>query len=429
MRRTIIRKEKYGLLVFDYEYGIYYHIYDTKLANLILECFAKNDFQRINDEYPLEYKKLKFKDPKLIDNSNLDFFVPLEAYFDYTAKCNRNCDYCYNKKYLGNTTMSKEMVRKVFDYFQELGIMRVHLAGGEPTIDYEGIKNYIEYSNQLGFVVSMATNGSFLNDKMCELLTSNNLLSVSISIDSPDEEINDQMRGAGSTKLVKDGVERLSYYKARNNSKTEICFKPVYYPNLTEQDIVNFINLSKKYGIQKLKFANPERCEDHEKGYYGSIKKEYYETLKILKEVLLKYKDCGIEITNITNPFVTDFIIGIEGNRGCIGAQELITINPDGRITPCLMNHTYLGNIYEYKDLKDFYNNSKELREYLQKIQSYECGDCRYHVACRGGCQVRKKVEYGKIMNTDPLCPKDLIEREKEEKQLVMRKVNVFHSL
>ena len=92
MRSTIIRKEKYGLLVFDYEYGIYYHIYDTKLANLILECFAKNDFQRINDEYPLEYKKLKFKDPKLIDNSNLDFFVPLEAYFDYTAKCNRNCD-------------------------------------------------------------------------------------------------------------------------------------------------------------------------------------------------------------------------------------------------------------------------------------------------------------------------------------------------
>jgi len=429
MRRTIIRKEKYGLLVFDYEYGVYYRIYDKNLEKLLLECVEKNDYQDIIYNYPNEYKKLKLNNPLLIDNSSLDFFVPLEAYFDYTAKCNRNCDYCYNKKFLGNITMSEEMVRCVFDYFKELGIMRVHLAGGEPTIDYNGIKNYIEYSNANGFVVSMATNGNFLDDKMCDLLTTNNLLSVSVSIDSPNEEKNDEIRGLGSTKLVKDGVARLNYYKVKNNSKTEICFKPVYYPNLTEKDIIDFINLSKEYSIQKLKFANPERCEEHEKGYYGSIKKDYYETLKLLKDVLLKYKDCGIEITNITNPFVTDFIIGIEGNHGCIGAQELITINPDGRITPCLMNHTYLGNIYEYKNLIDFYNNSKELKDYLKKIQSYECGECRYHSACRGGCQVRKKVEYGKIMDTDPLCPKDLIERNVKDKQMVMRKVNVFHSL
>lgn len=429
MRRTIIRKEKYGLLVFDYEYGIYYRIYDKNLENLLLECIKKNDYQEILYKYPKEYQKLKLNNPLLIDNSSFDCFVPLEAYFDYTAKCNRNCNYCYNKKYLGNTTMQEEMVRRVFDYFKELGIMRVHLAGGEPTIDYNGIKNYIEYSNANGFVVSMATNGNFLDDKMCELLTTNNLLSVSVSIDSPDEEKNDDVRGIGSTKLVKDGVKRLVYYKEKNNSKTEICFKPVYYPTLTSEEIYNFIELSKEFGIQKLKFANPERCENHEKGYYGSVRNNYYQTLKLLKEVLTKNKDCGIEITNVTNPYVNDFIIGIEGNRGCIGAQELITINPDGRITPCLMNHTNLGNIYDYNSLLEFLISSNKLKEYLNKIQNYECINCHFHTACRGGCQVRKKVEYGEIKSNDPLCPKDLIEKEEKSKELVMRKVNVFHSL
>ena len=149
----------------------------------------------------------------------------------------------------------------------------------------------------------------------------------------------------------------------------------------------------------------------------------------MLKEVLTKNKDCGIEITNVTNPYVNDFIIGIEGNRGCIGAQELITINPDGRITPCLMNHTNLGNIYDYNSLLEFLISSNKLKEYLNKIQNYECINCHFHTACRGGCQVRKKVEYGEIKSNDPLCPKDLIEKEEKSKELVMRKVNVFHSL
>ena len=150
---------------------------------------------------------------------------------------------------------------------------------------------------------------------------------------------------------------------------------------------------------------------------------------KILKEVLSQNKNCGIDITNVTNPYVNDFIIGIEGNRGCIGAQELITINPDGRITPCLMNHTNLGNIYDYDSLLEFLCTSNKLKEYLKIIKSYNCVDCKYHAACRGGCQVRKKVEYGEIKENDPLCPKDLIERVEHDKKLVMRKVNVFHSL
>ena len=433
MKRTVIRKENYGLLIFDPDYGVYYRIYDKNLEKLILECVSLNDYKKIEKEYPSEFEKLKFINPRFVDNSKFkeDVFIPLEAYFDYTSKCNRNCSYCYNKKYLGNITMKEDMVRKIFDYFYELGIMRVHLAGGEPTIDYNGIKNYIEYSKEKGFVVSMATNGNFLNDKMCELLTTNDLLSVSISIDSANEEKNDNMRGVGSSNLVKDGVKRLLYYKNKNKSNVELCFKPVYYPSLTEQDIKDFITLSKEYGIQKLKFANPERCENHEIGYYGKIKNEYYKTLKMLQNVLKENRECGIKITNVTNPYVDDFIIGIEENKGCIGAQELITINPDGRITPCLMNHELLGNIYEYENLLEFLMKSDKLKEYLSKISNYNCMNCSYESACRGGCQVRKKVEYGEIKSIDPLCPQDLLEKNKinEQKKLIMRKVNVYHSL
>lgn len=41
--------------------------------------------------------------------------------------------------------------------------------------------------------------------------------------------------------------------------------------------------------------------------------------------------------------------------RGCIGGQELLTINPDGRITPCLMNDTELGDYLTTGALINFF--------------------------------------------------------------------------
>jgi MoaA/NifB/PqqE/SkfB family radical SAM enzyme len=73
-----------------------------------------------------------------------------------------------------------------------------------------------------------------------------------------------------------------------------------------------------------------------------------------------------------------------------------------------------------------------KLKEYRKTISSYDCGDCKYHGQCRGGCQVRKYVEEGEIKGIDPLCPvkKDVeIIKEKEEKVKKLVKINVLHSI
>lgn len=430
MNETVIRKETYGLIVFNPRINGYYRVYDNKLQQEILN----KNFNYIKQNYKTEFYELglDIENKRYVDNSIFgnEVFVPLEAYFDYTALCNRNCAYCYNKKFLGNTTMTEESVRHVFDSFYELGIMRVHLAGGEPTINYLGLKNYIEYGRSKGMRISLATNGTFLDDnKISELLTTNDLISVSVSLDNADPKKNDGLRGDGSFEKVLEGVKNLKEHKKKNNSNLEICYKPVYFPTITNNEIESLIKMAEKYGLDKVKFANPERCDEHELGYYGSQKKLYYDSIKRIQNIIERgnYK---VSITNVTNPALYDFIIGIEENRGCIGAQELITINPDGRITPCLMNHYKLGNIYDYSDLKEFLTISDKLKKYRKMISSYNCNNCKNHFSCRGGCQVRKKVEYGAIKNNDPLCPKNLCE-EKEQKVLKknIRKINVYHSL
>ena len=116
--------------------------------------------------------------------------------------------------------------------------------------------------------------------------------------------------------------------------------------------------------------------------------------------------------------------------EGCIGAQELIAINCKGEVTPCLMNDTYLGNIFKVDSIREIYN-SPEINNYYEKIRDYECKGCNYHEKCRGGCQVRKIVEYGEIKGNDPICPvrnNIKINNKTNEKSKLM-KIMVLHSL
>ena len=120
--------------------------------------------------------------------------------------------------------------------------------------------------------------------------------------------------------------------------------------------------------------------------------------------------------------------------KGCIGAQELIAINAKGDITPCLMNNYYLGNVKDYQSISEVYKSEK-MKNYYKKIKNYNCDGCDYHSQCRGGCQVRKIVQYGEIKDKDPLCPRnnkrivDEILEKKTSEFKKFNKITVVHSL
>lgn len=437
MKEVTVRKERYGTIVFSPTKKFYYTINDKILEKAIFDI-CKNSLDlcgNLDQKRKTCLKDLGFFDYKarVVDNTRFfsDIFVPLEIYFDYTSRCNKSCEYCYNRKWVGNTTMKPDIVKKVFDDLYDIGIMRVHLAGGEPTIDYEGIKNYItESSLKKGMVVSMATNGTCLDDRMCDLLTTSDLLSVSLSIDSASEEKNDIGRGKGTFNQIVSGAKNLYRYKEKNKSNLDICFKPVYSPGYEDREINDLIDLALELKIDKVKFANPERCLMHSKGHYGSIKKGYYETAHRISKIIENRKH-EIALTNITNPAIFKASIGLPFNKGCIGAQELITINPDGRITPCLMNHTLLGNYHDYPSLSDFLKNSEILAKYRKRIVNDECCSCNLYSSCRGGCQVRKIVEHGEIKEKDPLCPQELSvnTQSASKNDALISRINVYHSL
>ena len=359
--------------------------------------------------------------------------VPLEYYFDFTSICDLKCNHCYNKDHICSDTIPNEKIEQIIKDMYDNGIMRVHLAGGEPTCVPSGLQTYMSTAKKYGIVSSMSSNGVNISSEVIDIMFNNDLFSITISLEGADEETNAKIRGEGNFEKALTTVRRLVKRKKELNSNTIICLKMSYDTNTKKEDLENMIILGLKLGVDTVKFANPERCIFHEEGFYSSVYANYYKVNSYVMELKEKYKNEKLFISNIANPVNGCGEIGLPGMKGCIGGQELVSINPDGRISPCLMNQIPLGNIYDYNSISDFWNNSQKLKEYRETIASYDCGECSYHSQCRGGCQVRKYVEYGEIRGIDPLCPirKDVekLKDDVKEKTKKLIKVNVLHSI
>jgi radical S-adenosyl methionine domain-containing protein 2 len=123
--------------------------------------------------------------------------------FHITERCNYSCDFCFAKYGLedqfrselhNNFERTKSMLWDVYAYFRSAypsDSLRLNIAGGEPML-LKRLPDIIEASRNIGFEVSLITNGSALTHEF--LRTNANSLSVlGVSIDSFDQQINDRI--------------------------------------------------------------------------------------------------------------------------------------------------------------------------------------------------------------------------------------------
>ena len=108
----------------------------------------------------------------------------------FTNVCNLRCVHCYNRENMNTQTMSIEKIEKIITDMYESGVMRLHLAGGEPTLFPKELDAYMGTAKKYGILTSMASNGVVITDEICEILDRNNVMSITISVESANEKEN-----------------------------------------------------------------------------------------------------------------------------------------------------------------------------------------------------------------------------------------------
>ena len=324
--------------------------------------------------------------------------------------CNLACKYCFAEEgeYHGRRElMSFEVGKKALDFLVASSGTRRNLEvdffGGEPTMNFEVVKQLVEYGRSLEepnnkkFRFTLTTNGILLDDDIIEF-ANKEMSNIVLSIDGR-KEINDLMRpkrgGQGSYdtivpkfKEVAESRNQMNYYVrgtfTRNNldfARDVIHLADLGFQQISVEPVV--AQPSDDYSLRKEDI--PGLCEQYD---------------ILAKEIIKRHKE--------GKPFnFFHFMIDLQQGpcvakrlSGCGSGTEYLAVTPWGDLYPChqfVGNEEFLlGNVFEGIKNKDLVNEFKCVNVYAKP----KCADCFAKFYCSGGCAANAYNFHGSITDS-----------------------------
>lgn len=149
--------------------------------------------------------------------------LPLAGSFEITLQCNVRCRHCYIL-YPGATSneMTTDEVKQVLNLLAENGVMLLLITGGEP-LSRPDFKEIWMHAKQKGFILSLYTNATLINEDMADFLAAWPPRRAEITIYGHTEATYEAVTGVkGSFRRFRRGVELLHERGVRVALKTMV---------------------------------------------------------------------------------------------------------------------------------------------------------------------------------------------------------------
>lgn len=343
-----------------------------------------------------------------------EIFVPKWLAWETTGRCNLNCVHCRCDASMEagqgdfTTVEAKALIDDISSYAKPV----VVLSGGEPLLRPD-LFEIAAYGSEKGLRMCIATNGTLINDEICEKMKATKIKMVSLSIDGSTAEIHDDFRkqkGAfagtlrGIEYLKKHSIPFLinSSFTKRNQDDAKNIYKlskalgaTAWYmfmivPTGRGEDIMNELISAEDYE-EMLEWHFDQELAEPEMLMRPTCAPHYY------RISLQKAKAEGIDYERRSLTFSTG------GGKGCIAGQTIALITQHGDLQPCSYFPESAGNLKK-KSFKEIWENSKLFKS-LRDFESYKgrCGVCEYLNVC-GGCRARADAVYGDYLAEEPFC-------------------------
>ena len=130
------------------------------------------------------------------------------VFFHILTACNLHCKHCYiNTSQHGTESLSREKIESWLKLFADPAKKsNLIFLGGEPTL-HPDLSECIVTAKKLNYAVTVDTNGYLFHDFL-EKVNPNDLDYLSFSLDGPDPQINDRIRGKGVFKICTENIEK-----------------------------------------------------------------------------------------------------------------------------------------------------------------------------------------------------------------------------
>lgn len=187
------------------------------LSEIAIILFKKNTSYEKNilmDFFsPLEKSYILYKEDELIPKNSI--FLPQKPNkitFLQTMNCNLKCKHCcvsdmpQNHFKSMNLEKAKEALIRCKDIMHD-GNKEVSFLGGEPLCG-EKFTDLLDYAYNIGFIIGLSTNGILVDEKFA-LTAKKNKINVQISLDGPNKESHEFIRGLGTWEKTINSIDLL----------------------------------------------------------------------------------------------------------------------------------------------------------------------------------------------------------------------------
>jgi MoaA/NifB/PqqE/SkfB family radical SAM enzyme len=273
-----------------------------------------------------------------------------------------------------------ESCLSVIPKLKRLGILEIILSGGEPLI-LKWLEPLIDVLISEGFKVDICTNATLIDSERAEKL-SKCLSEISISIDSPDAETHDKIRGvSGAWEAAKTGCRLL-----QSHGMT------VHVTSMVDDRSFNNIEPMVKYavsiGIKSLAFIGRMDTKP-EKSPWLSLDKQQQFLNDCINSCRSKYPEIQINTKRLLRPILFP---------ACGGGKSIFGLNAEGFLLPCILFSGYSQFSTPLKSWNGNYDFSK-----LPKPCTKNCSKSEN---CYGGCLGSHYLKIKEI-GPDLLCLKE----------------------
>ncbi len=326
--------------------------------------------------------------------------APVGLLAELTHRCPLQCPYCSNPLELerANKELSTEAWVSVMEQAGAMGILQIHLSGGEPTARKD-LEEIVAAASKADLYINLITAAVTLSHERLEKLKALGLDHVQISFQDVDP----------------DNAERIGAYPKATQKKLDVARwvtemglpltvnAPIHRQNI--HNVGRYIDLSLKLGAQRLEIAHVQ--------YYGWAYLNRAALIPTYEQTVQSVEFVEAERERLKGILTIDMVVPdyyAKRPKPCMGgwAKGFMNITPSGKVLPCHAAESIpsltFDNVQD-RPLLDIWLNSDAFNAFRGTEWMKEpCRSCAFREVDWGGCRCQAMAITGDPRNTDPAC-------------------------
>lgn len=327
--------------------------------------------------------------------------VPMAMLAELTHRCPLQCPYCSNPLELESRSAELDTLtwKRVFSEAAELGVLQVHISGGEPTARKDLVE-LIAHCRAVGLYTNLITSAVLLDAPAVAKLYDAGLDHVQISVQDADAANADRIAGfpGHAKKMEAARLVRLAGLPLTLNAV-------VHRQNV--DSVPDIIDLALHLDAHRLEIA----CVQ----YYGWAWRNRAALIPTRAQTERIVDTVKAARTRLQGRLVIDYVVPdyyARYPKACMGGWGRLSLNvtPSGNVLPCHAAETITGITFDTvrdTSLADIWQHSQAFRMFRGTGWMPEpCHSCDRREVDWGGCRCQAFALLGDAGQTDPACIK-----------------------